>query len=93
MLFSAPYVPGIMNKIADLLSRLKLESTEWMLNPRIFKQIVYVYRIPVLYMFASALNHQVPKYFSWTLDPQAVGMDAVSVNWNKGLLYMFLPSV
>ena len=40
---------------------------------------------------ASTLNHQVPKYFSWTLDPQAVGMDAFSVNWNKGLLYIFPP--
>ena len=91
MFLSALYVPGILNKIADLLSRLKLESTEWMLNPRIFKQIANVYRMPVLDMFASALNHQVPKYFSWTLDPQAVGMDAFSVHWNKGLLYMFPP--
>ena len=91
MFLSALYVPGILNKIADLLSCLKLESTEWMLNPRIFKQIVNVYRMPVLDIFASTLNHQVPKYFSWTLDPQAVGMDAFSVNWNKGLLYMFPP--
>ena len=89
MFLSALYVPGILNKIADLLSCLKLESTEWMLNLRIFKQIVNVYRMPVLDMFASALYHQVPKYFSWTLDPQAVGMDTFSVNWNKGLLYMF----
>ena len=91
MFLSALYVPGIMNKAAGLLSRPKLESTEWMLCPRIFKQIVYVYKMPVLDMFASTLNHQVPKYFSWILDPQAVGMDAFSVNWNKGLLYMFLP--
>ena len=91
MFLLALYVPGILNKIADLLSHLKLESTEWMLHPRIFKQIANVYRMPVLDMFASALNHQVPKYFSWTLDPQAVGMDAFSVNWNKGLLYMFPP--
>ena len=91
MFLSALYVPGILNKIADLLSCLKLESTEWMLNPRIFKQIANVYRMPVLDMFTSAVNHQVPKYFSWTLDPQAVGMDAFSVNWNKGLLYMFPP--
>ena len=65
MLLSALYVPGIFNKIADLFSRLTLESTEWILNPRIFKQIVNVYRMPVLDMFASALNHQIPKYFSW----------------------------
>ena len=41
-------------------------------------------------MFTSTLNHQVPKYFSWTLDP-AVGMDLFLVNWNKGLLYVFPP--
>ena len=85
------YIPGIMNKIAHLLTRLKLESTEWMLSPRIFKQIVYVYRMPVPDVFVSTLNHQVPKYYSWTLDPQAVGMDTFSVNWKKGLLYMFSP--
>ena len=88
---STLYVPGIMNKIADLLSRLKLESTEWMISPRVFKHIVYVYRMPVPDILASTLNPQVPKYFSWTLDPQAVIMDAFSVNWNKGLLYMFPP--
>ena len=93
MFLSALYVPGIMNKIADLLSHLKLESTEWMLSPRIFKQIVYVYRMSVLDMFASTLNHQVPKYCFWTLDPQAVGMDAFSVNWNRRLLYMFPPFI
>ena len=86
MFLSAQYVPGILNKIADLVSRLKLESTEWMLNPRIFEQIGNVYRMLDLDMFASALNHQIPKYFSLTLDPQAVGVDAFSVNWNKGLL-------
>ena len=80
-----------MNKTEDLLSCLKLESTEWMLSPRIFKQILYVYRMPALDMFASTLSHQVPKYFSWILDPQAVRVDVFSVNWNKGLLYMFPP--
>ena len=89
MFLSAPCVLLIMNKIADLLSCLKLESTEWMLSPRIFKQIMSVYRMPVLDMFASTLNHQVPRYFSWTLDPQTVRMDAFSVNWSKGLLCMF----
>ena len=91
LFLSALYVPGILNKIADLLSHLKLKSTEWLLNPRIFKQIINVYRMPVLDVFACVLNHQVPKYFSWTLDPQAVGIDAFSVNWNKCLLYMFPP--
>ena len=91
MFLSALYLPGIMKKTADLSSHLKLESTEWMLSPRIFKQIVYVYGMPVLHMFAFTLNHQVPKYFSWVVDAQAVRMDAFSVNWNKGLLYVFPP--
>ena len=80
MILSAPCVPGIMNKAAYLLSHLKLESTEWVSSPKIFKQIVYVYRMPVLDMFSSTLSHQVPKYFSWILHPEAVGMDTFSVN-------------
>ena len=62
-----------------------------MLSSRIFKQIVYVYGMPVSDMFASTLNHQVPRYFTWILDPQAVVMDVFSVNWNKGLFYIFPP--
>ena len=64
MFLSTLYVPGTINKTADLLSCLKRESTEWMLSPTIFKQMVYVYKMPVLDMFASTLNHQVPKYFT-----------------------------
>ena len=79
MLLSSVFVPGIMNKMADLLSHLKLESTDWMLSPRIFKQIVCIYGMPILDMSASSLNHQVSKYFSWIQDPQAMGMEAFSI--------------
>ena len=66
MFLSALYVPGITNKTADLLSRLKFESTEWMLSPKIFKQIVYVFRMLVLDMFASFLGPKTP----WTNTPR-----------------------
>ena len=40
------YIPGIVNKIPDGLSRQKLESTEWILDSNVFSHIVAVYQQP-----------------------------------------------
>ena len=66
---SAIHIPGIVNKTPDGLSRQKLESTEWMLDSSVFRQMVAVYQQPQVDLFASHLNHQLPNYFSWIPDP------------------------
>ena len=60
---SAIHIPGIVNKTPDGLSRQKPESTEWMLDSSVFRQIVAVYQQPQVDLFASHLNHQLPNYF------------------------------
>ena len=79
------------NKTPDGLSRQKLESTEWMLDSSVFRQIVAVYQQPQLDLFASHHNHQLPNYFSWIPDPQAMGTDAFSIPWKFNLCYLFPP--
>ena len=88
---SAIHIPGIVNKTPDGLSRQKLESTEWMLDSSVFRQIVAVYQQPQVDLFASHLNHQLPNYFSWVPDPQAMGTDAFSIPWKFNLCYLFPP--
>ena len=39
-------------------------SMEWMLNRAVFRQIVAIYGLPDVDLFASALNHQVKRYVS-----------------------------
>ena len=88
---SAIHIPGIVNKTPDGLSRQKLESTEWMLDSSVFRQIVAVYQQPQVDLFASHHNHQLPNYFSWIPDPQAMGTDAFSIPWKFNLCYLFPP--
>ena len=75
----------------DGLSRPKLESTELMLDSNVFRQIAAVYQQPQLDFFASHQNHQLPNYFSWIPDPQAMGTDAFSIPWKFKLCYLFPP--
>ena len=45
---SAFYIPGQLNFIADILSRLINLNSEWKLNPAIFRQICVIYTTPDL---------------------------------------------
>ena len=67
----AIHIPGLKNLFADPPSRLKNLSTEWMLNQAVFRQIVAIYGLPDVDLFASALNHQVKRHVSWIEDPRA----------------------
>ena len=73
---SAFHIPGKDNNTADYMSRLLNENTEWRLAPLVFHKIVTLFKVtPEIDLFASALNHQVPKYISWNPDQRGI--------WNK----------
>ena len=55
----AIHISGLKNLFTDPLSHLKNLSPEWMLNRAVFRQIVAIYGLPDIDVFASALNHQV----------------------------------
>ena len=61
-----------------------------------FRQIVAIYGLPDLDLFASGLNHQVKRYVSSIEDPRAQAIHAFLVNWEGGgerdlLMYAFPP--
>lgn len=73
------------------MSRSFNDRTEWMLNMDAFQQIVQFFGHPKIDLFASRLNKQLEDYVSWLPDPEAVAVDAFTLNW-KGLdFYAFPP--
>ena len=68
------------------------ENVEWKLNEGIFTEIVNIFGMPEVDMFASGLNKQIECFVSWTPDLEAVSVDAFSVSWRgKYLIYAFPP--
>ena len=85
---SAAHIPGVENTIADKLSRIFNDKTEWKLSPNIDNKIVKKFRFrPCLDLFASRLNHQIDQYVSWQLDPYSVTVDAFTISWTNRKLY------
>ena len=72
------------------MSRLLNENTER--APFVFHKIVNVFKVtPEIDLFASALNHQVPKYISWMPDQEAFATDAFSISWANIKFYALPP--
>ena len=86
---SAVDIPGQLNFIADILSRLINLNSEWKLNPAIFRQICVIYTTPDLDLFATRANNQVQKFISWFPDPDALTTNAFSIPWSNQLCYAF----
>ena len=67
------------------------DSTEWKLNVGVFNRIVNILGTPTIDMFASRLNYQLTPYVSWLSDPQAMAIDAFTLDWTNHFLYAFPP--
>ena len=63
-----------------------------MLNPEIIQKAIKHQKFRSdLDCFASRLNTQLPKYFSYKPDPYAYLIDAFSVHWQFCKCYLFPP--
>ncbi|XP_067654175.1 uncharacterized protein [Haliotis asinina] len=86
------HIPGCKNILADALSRPGRPSpTEWMLHPDVFRQICLRHGRPLVDLFATSFNHQLPTYVSPVPDPQAWAVDALSLSWEGLDAYAFPP--
>ena len=63
------------------------------MNESIFTNMCANLFYPGVDLFASRLNKQLDKYFSWFPDPKAVTSDAFSICWSNYKPYIFLLSV
>ena len=91
VVISAIHVPGKWNCIADGKSRIFHDSIEWMLDHNLFKQVTKHLGLPVVDLFASRVNHQMPEFVSWRPEPGAIATDAFNIRWDFPLSYLFPP--
>lgn len=88
---SISHIPGEINAIADQASRVFDDSTEWKLNVDVFNRIVTSLTTPTIDMFASRFNYQLTPYVSWPPDPQAMAIDAFTLDWTNHFFYTLFP--
>ena len=88
---TASHIPGEQNLVADFLSRGKFLPSEWSLHPSVFQRIIRS-RTPLsVDLFASSLNHLLPRYCTRASDPNAWAVDAFSIPWLGFLGFAFPP--
>jgi len=78
----ASYIPGEENVIADRLSRFK-DRNDWKLNPEECQKVEVLWGPHDIDLFASKLNTQLPKFYSWMNEPDSMGTDAFQQTWNR----------
>ena len=88
---SAAHIPGHENFIADYKSRHFQDNKEWSLNFSAFLSLTQLFYFPEIDLFASRLNHVVPKFVSYKPEPGAWATDAFSLNWHSLQFYAFPP--
>ena len=88
---TASHLPGEQNCVADYESRHFQTQTEWMLDVGVFQDICKIVGKPDIDIFASRLNAQLPRYFSWKPDPGAEAVDALAQDWGQDIVYAFPP--
>ena len=67
------------------------DSSNWMLNRKVFSQINRLWGPIQIDLFADRLNAQVGRYMSWRPDPGALGTDASQITWDNQVCYAFHP--
>ncbi len=84
---------------ADALTRgvsnkRQLLDCEVQLNPEVFRSLsVSGPFVPLVDWFASNVNFQLPRYYSWNADPAAEGVDAFCFDWSVCPGYIYPPFV
>ena len=76
---SAVHIPGLENVTADALSRGWIAPTEWSLLPQVTRWLFHLIDWPLVDLFASHANNQLPIYCARGPDPNTWKIDALSV--------------
>ena len=86
-MITVEYLPSSLNKVADLESRRKVDSSEWVLCRHVFRNFCLKLGTLTVDLFASRVSHQV----AWKPDPYSIATDAMSILWTRFHCYAFPP--
>jgi hypothetical protein len=87
----AMHIPGVSNVVPDFLSRHRIPSTEWRLNPEVVEMIWQRFGRAEVDLFASATTTHCRLWFSLAEESSPLGQDALAHAWPDRLLYAFPP--
>ena len=79
---TAVHIPGRDNIEADCASRIDKSEIEWQLNVNVFERLNVLFGPFSVDLFASRINHQLPKYVAWKKDPGSWATNALTVDFN-----------
>jgi hypothetical protein len=89
---TAEHLPGVTNVQADHQSRVYKDSSNWRLEPKVFRQVSRKWGPFGKDLFADRLNRQLVPFVSWKPDPESEATDALSISWKgEKVLYAFPP--
>ena len=89
----ARHIPGLLNVVADKLSRLgETIQTEWSHLPGVFQTLCNSWHQPHIDLFATRFNNKLPLFVSPVPDPMATALDALSLPWEDLDTYAFPPT-
>jgi hypothetical protein len=92
ILLRATHIKGSLNVMADLLSRdSRTVQTEWSILPEILEELWEMWYKPEMDMFATRFNRKLVRFVSPFPDPEAWGVDAMTMDWDGLCLYAFPP--
>ena len=87
----ALFIPGVENLAADLLSRTGPLPGEWRLHPQVVTLLWCQFGRAQADLFASTETAHCKLWFSLESRGAPLGLDALSHEWPRGLLYAFPP--
>lgn len=87
----ASYINTKDNVEADQESRKVNPDIEWQLSASQFRTVVTTFGEPTVDLFASRTNAKCKTYVSWRPDPDAMTVDAFTLNWKSMFFYAFPP--
>ena len=67
------------------------DRCDWMINPKLFRQIHQSLDPLQIHSFVSCLTKQLPHYYSWRPDPEAEVTDTFTQNWAQARGFANLP--
>ena len=80
------HIPRVENTMADKISWVFNDNTEWMLSHKLFRILCDKFQFsPQVDLFATRLNKQI----YWMPDPYCIAVNAFNFSWKTHKIYAF----
>lgn len=86
----ATYIASADNFVADRLSRMKIDESDFSLHHDSFSKICQIYGTPTIDIFATEQSTKCKRFYSWYPSPGCEGVDSFSHKWENNF-YAFPP--